>query len=403
MPEITTFNSSEDELPQNRLLSLDMFRGLVLALLLLEAANYGWQHHIGAAYPDSWLARFVEFHATHVPWVGFSLWDLIQPAFLFMVGVSMAFSFAKRARMGDRNGDLAVHALIRSLILIFLGIFLRSIHSESTNWTFEDVLTQIGLGYFFVYLMWQKWWRIQAVTALVVLFLYWLMFVIWPVPENVDWAIAAGDGWKTPLEGFAAHWNKNVNPAHHFDVWFLNGFPRSEPFVANEGGYQTLNFIPAFVTMLFGLMTGEYLREEQKGWAIPKFLCFLGVIGMLVGVLLALGPCPMVKRIWTPSWTIFSAGACLVGLASLYGMVELLNWRTIARPFRVLGMNSIVIYVMCWTVAPWLNQMLKIHFGENYGNWFGAPFQPLIENIIVLIVIWLIAWWMYRRRIFLRI
>ncbi len=406
MSEIKTFSNGDDVLGDDRLVSLDVFRGIVLFFLVLAAANGNWASHLAESNPDSWRAQYIGLQFTHLPWEGASFWDLIQPAFMFIVGVAVPFSYLKRTRRGERYSDLLTHALIRALILILLGVFLRSINSESTNWTFVDVLTQIGLGYFALFLMWRKWWRVQAATAFTVLFLYWLLFVIWQVPpETFDWSIAEGQGWTEPLTGFSAHWNKNTNPAHGFDVWFLNGLPRPEPFIANAGGYATLNFIPSFATMLIGLMIGEYVQNENRTWAVPKFLLFLGMMGLILGIALDMtGISPMVKRIWTPSFVLYSAGWCTITLAILYGWVELYGkFDGFLKPFVFLGVNSIAIYVMCWLVAPWLNSMLKIHLGENFAGFLGDGLKPLVENVITMILIWLIAWWMYRRRIFLRI
>ena len=175
--------------------------------------------------------------------------------------------------------------------------------------------------------------------------------------------------------------------------------------MAHEGDYQTLNFVPAFVTMLIGLMAGEFLQEENRGWAIRKLLMFVGVVGILLGVLLdATGICPIVKRIWTPSFVLYSGGWCLLALAILYAVTELYSgWEKVGKPFIILGMNSIAVYVMAWIVAPWLNTMLKIHLSENYTGFFGDALRPFMENVITTVIVGLIAWWMYSRRIFLRI
>ena len=396
----------ESGLPRDRLLSLDMYRGLVLALLLLEAANYGWQHAIAAAHPESWLAKSIEFHASHVPWVGCSLWDLIQPSFMFMVGVSMAYSHAKRVQIGESYGSMCGHALFRAIFLILLGVFLRSDGEAATYWTFEDVVTQIGLGYVFLFLLWGRGWTIQFAAVVVILSLHWLRFAVAPVPGlDFDWSIADGEGWTEPLTGFAAHWNKNANPGHSFDLWFLNGFPRAEPFVANVGGYVTLNFIPALATMIFGLMAGEFVRRHKKSWDVVRVLSSAGASLLLLGMALDVtDACPIVKRIWTPSFAIFSGGWCLLILAALYALVDLLDQKWMARPFAVLGMNSIAVYIMVWLIPDWVNASLKTHLGEAYGAVpFGEPYRMLIENLAVLLAIWGIAWWMYRRRIFLRI
>lgn len=394
---------------QDRLLSLDMYRGLVLALILLEAANYGWQHTIADAFPDSGLARFVGNQASHVIWTGCSLWDLIQPSFMFLVGVAMAFSCAKRSRLGQSYGAMLLHAAGRALILIFLGVFLRSNGESHTQWTFEDVITQIGLGYVFLFLLWDRGWKIQGLAAVVILVFYWMLFAMAPLPgPEFDWSIAAGDGWKEEvhkLSGYAAHWNKNANPAHAFDVWFLNGFPRPEPFVANEGGYVTLNFIPSLATMIFGLIAGEYIRRSGRNWDVVRVLAFAGVFGLITGVLLdASDICPLVKRIWTPAFTLYSTGWCLLILSGLFVVIDLAGARFLAKPFAILGMNSILVYVMIWLLAGWINQTLRTHLGQDYGAaWFGEPFRPLMENLATLAVVWGVAWLCYRKRIFLKI
>src|ERR1041385_1823212 len=109
-----------------------------------------------------------------------------------------------------------------------------------------------------------------------------------------------------------AHWNKNANLGNAFHQWFLNSFPRTSPFVANNGGYLTLSFIPTLGTMILGLVAGRWLREADP--AIPmRRLLTAGAIGIASGLLLHFtGICPVVKRIWTPSWTLFSGGLCFL-------------------------------------------------------------------------------------------
>ena len=385
---------------KQRLLSLDMYRGLVLALLLLEAANYGWQHAIAKAHPGSWLAQMIDYHASHVAWRGCSLWYMIQPSFMFMVGVSMAYSYAKRASLGQSRRMMLRHAIGRALILLLLGLVLRSSYTEHINWTFEDVIQQIALGYVALFLLWNRGWKVQAGAAAGILIGYWLLFALWPTVE--------GDGTEGAWTGWLAHWNKNANPAHYFDVWFLNLFPRHEAFVANRGGYVTLSFIPSLATMLFGLMAGEFLRRSGKKatWAVVKKLALWGGVGLALGLVLDLtNICPMVKRIWTPSFALWSGGWCLLILAGLYAMVDLRGYRWIAKPFAVLGMNSIAVYVMVWLVAAWVNDMLKVFFGVDYATSIGfAPeYAKLVENICSGLVVWAFAWWMYRQKIFVRV
>src|SRR5215213_1848676 len=202
-----------------RVLSIDVFRGFVMFLMLAEAMQL-WTLH--DAFPASRLWGWVAFNTTHVEWQGCSLHDLIQPAFSFLAGASLPFSIASRRNRGETFGRLFAHAVWRSLALIFLGIFLRSLNRPATYWTFEDTLTQIGLGYTFLFLLAFASQRIQIVTFTTILVAFWAAFVIYPLPgPDFDYAqVGVPAGWPHLYDGFRAHFNKNSNLAWAFDVWF---------------------------------------------------------------------------------------------------------------------------------------------------------------------------------------
>jgi predicted acyltransferase len=389
------------ERPQ-RLASLDAYRGLVMLLLVFLDGPNGWTSPIIAAHSERpWVVRLVE-QFEHVDWQGLVLWDMIQPSFMFMVGAAAAFSYASRARRGDSFGRMLAHAVYRALVLILLGVFLRSVGRQETNWTLEDVVTQIGLGYVFLFLLWNRDWKVQLAAIVLILVGYWLLFALWPLPPS-DYDYAAVNGYKY-YDGFLAHWNKNAHPAHYFDQWLLNLFPRSEPFVANGGGYYTLNFVPSLATMLMGLMAGEMLRAGQAARRNFAWLFGIGAICLLLGAGLNFaGMCPIVKRIWTPSFTLFSGGLCLITLSVFYAVIDWAGWRRWAFPAVVVGMNSIAAYAMIHLIAHWTLEALHRHFGTAMFEAFGPAYRPLVEDLTVGAIIWLICFWMYRRRIFLRI
>src|ERR1035437_175363 len=133
-----------------RLTSLDAYRGLVMFLMMAEVLSFS---RVAGARPDSGLWQFLAHHQSHVEWIGCSLHDLIQPSFSFLVGVALPFSLASRAARGQSRTRMTFHAAWRSLVLILLGVFLRSIGAHQTNWTFEDTLSQIGLGYVVLFLL----------------------------------------------------------------------------------------------------------------------------------------------------------------------------------------------------------------------------------------------------------
>lgn len=387
-----------------RLVSLDAYRGLTM--LAMASGGLGL-HRVAQKFPDSRFWQIIGYQFEHVDWVGCAVWDLIQPSFMFMVGVAMAFSCRTRQLHGQSYGAMLRHALVRSLVLILLGIFLRSdgIGRTETNFTFEDVLTQIGLGYFFLFLLWDRPRAVQWTAAFAILVGYWCYFYWYPLPpDGFDFkSVGVPADWPH-LEGMAAHWDKNTNAAAAFDQWFLNLFPRSKPFVFNGGGYLTLSFIPSLATMIFGLLAGEWLNgprtDKQKLWG----LVIAGIVGLAAGQLLQVtGICPIVKRIWTPSWALFSTGWTTLILAAFYGIVDLLQFRRWTFPFIVVGMNSITMYCMEELSHGWFHRTLRTHFGKHVYDWLGEPYEPLVARALVLLAMWLVCYWLYRQRIFIRI
>jgi len=386
-----------------RLTSIDAFRGLVMFLMLAEVMRL-WTVH--DAFPTSRLWAFVAFNTEHVPWQGCSLHDLIQPAFSFLVGAALPFSIASRRARGESFRRMLLHAVWRSVVLMLLGIFLRSLERPQTYWTFEDTLTQIGLGYTFLFLLAFASLRVQAMVFVVLLVGFWAAFVLYPLPPpTFDYTqVGVPADWPHLYSGFLAHFNKNSNLSWAFDVWFLNLFPRESPFRFNGGGWSTLSFIPTLGTMMLGLWAGEWLKspraDEQKFKGLLAASVVLAVSGLALD---ALGICPIVKRVWTPSYTLYSGGLVVAILAALYGVIEIKGWRRWAFPLLVIGANSVAVYVMSWTVEGFVRDALVRHLGRAPFAVLGAPFEPVLRGAAVLGVFWLVLLWMYRRRIFIRI
>ena len=216
-------------------------------------------------------------------------------------------------------------------------------------------------------------------------------------------AVGVLPDWPHHATGFAAHWNKNANLGAAFDQWFLNLFPRTAPFVANNGGYLTLSFIPTLGTMILGLVAGRWLREHAPRIPMKLFLV-AGAIGIASGLLLhAAGIVPVVKRIWTPGWTLFSGGLCFLFLAAFCWIVEVKGYRKWAFPLVVIGMNSIAAYVIAHLWESFIISSFRIHLGPSLFQLFGEGLQPFVRGLMVLAVYWLVLYWMYRKRLFLRI
>jgi predicted acyltransferase len=386
-----------------RLVSLDVFRGLTMLFMASEIMRIP---SVAKQFTDSRTAQWLAFGLDHVPWTGFVPWDLIQPAFMFMVGVALPFSVASRRARGDPFASQLGHAVRRALILVLLGIFLRSQGRPQTYFTFEDVLTQIGLGYVFLFLLAHARPRTQWIAAGAILVATWLAFVLYPVPKaGYDTALVGVPAdWPHHLRGFFAHWDKNTNLANRVDQWFLNLFPRESPFVYNRGGYTTLNFVPSLATMIFGLLAGELLRGPEGARTRLRRLAAWGVAGIALGALLHVaGICPLVKRIWTPSWAIFSAGWAALFLAFFFYVVDVRGWRRGMLPFLVVGMNSIAMYVIVHVAEGYTADALRTHLGKGTFQLFGAAYEPILVGGTSLLIFWLMLYWMYRRKIFVRI
>jgi predicted acyltransferase len=390
-------------LPIQRIASVDVYRGFVMLLMMAEILSF---RRVAAQLPESGFWQFLSFHQDHVAWTGCSLHDLIQPSFSFLVGVALPFSLASRQARGATFGPLFRHALVRALILIVLGIFLRSMHREQTYFTFEDTLTQIGLGYGFLFVLGFGSVRVQLGALLLILVGYWAAFALYPLPGAAfDYAVAGiTPDWGHHLGGFAAHWNKNTNLAWAFDQWFLNLFPREKPFLFNEGGYATLSFIPTLATMILGLLAGNILKSARPQASKVKSFVIAGLVLIILGLLCHYtGLNPIVKRIWTPAWVLFSGGCCFLLLAVFYGLVDGAGYRKWAFPLLVIGMNSIAAYVLADGFAGFISNSFYIHLGKDFDQVLGPAYASLIKGGLVLLVEWYILYWMYRRKLFLRI
>jgi len=376
-----------------------------MLLMMAEALHL---RAVAQALPEIALWAFLAWHQTHVEWVGCTLHDLIQPSFSFIVGVALPFSITARLGRGQSRSGMAVHAFWRALLLVFLGIFLRSIGRSQTNFTFEDTLTQIGLGYGFLFVLGFRPVRDQWIAFGLLLAGYFAAFAVYPLPAaDFDYTtVGVPPDWLTEhgLTGFAAHWNKNSNLAWAGDVWFLSLFPRENPFEYNSGGYATLSFIPTLATMILGLIAGETLHSGRTPAAKLRWLVATGIVALAAGWLLgATGICPVVKRIWTPGWTVFSGGWCLLLMAAFYLVVDVGRWRAWAFPLVVIGVNSIAAYCMDQLFGGFIRGALTTHLGSEPFRILGEAYEPLLFGGTTLFILWLLLLWMYRRKIFLRI
>ena len=437
-----------------RLVSLDAYRGFVMLAMasgglaiasVVHNSPEILDKYDGTQWESSWktLWQTLSYQLSHVEWTGAGFWDLIQPSFMFMVGVSMPFSVRKRKEKGDSTFKIWLHALFRAVLLVALGVFLSSQSGPQTNFTFANVLCQIGLGYLVVFFYVNRSFVTQMIGVVTILGGYWFFFYQYMPPEDELAAVKTylkevqhkDEAEWSQFSGIGSAWNKHTNAAAAVDRQLLNMFPRydnpkddpdqGDTFWVNNGGYQTLNFIPSIATMLFGLMAGQLLISNRGENMKVKWLLQAGLICFGVSMLLdtSIWPVninnwewhlvPIVKRIWSPGWAIFSAGWAFWFLAVFYWIIDVKGYKKWAFPFVVVGMNSIAMYCMAQLIRPWIQKSLKIHlttFDQATGWSVGSslfsadcPYAPIAVSATVLFVLWLICLWMYLQRIFIKI
>ena len=406
-------SSANNSATPPRIASVDAYRGFVMFLMMAEVLHLS---EAARKFPDSKIWQFLSFHTSHVEWLGCSLHDMIQPSFSFLVGVALPFSLAARLAKGQTMNWAVFHAAWRALLLTFLGVFLRSVGSSRTNFTFEDTLSQIGLGYLPLFLLGLCRPRWYWVALIVILAGYWGAFALYPAPgTDFDYkSVGVPADYEFLRSDFTAHWNKNSNLAWKFDTWFLNLFPRAKPWLYNGGGYATLSFIPTLGTMILGLIAGTWLRDPSSPLRKVGIILAAGIVSLGLGMAAeGVGICPSVKKIWTPAWTLYSGGWCFLMLATFYALLDATRMPYLAFPLGVIGMNSIAAY--CLAHAPFSSFIRDSFYTHIFNtdawkkvlgmlnefkemNW-----DRLLAGVAMLLTYWLILFWMYRRRIFLRI
>ena len=373
-----------------RLLSLDAYRGIIMAALISNGLVLG-------VFKDDpawgWLARQVD----HVKWEGCVFWDIIQPAFMFMVGVAMPFAFAKRRASGQSFRQQLGHAAKRALGLLLLGMALTSITSGKATLEFIRVLQQIAIGYFLAFFLLDRKVWVQGAAAAIILVGYTLAWMFYPGngPDG-PWAMV------------------NANLGSDFDRWLTgrnyNGF------------YVALNAIPATATILFGVMCGRLVGSGLPQRRVMLGLALAAAGGILAG--LAFAPAvPMIKRIWTASFALFAGGWTVLFLLLFYWLIEVKGWRRWSTALVVVGMNSIFAYSLSQLLRPWFDKSILVfskplltalfdwpNAARAVANAASAPWPAAVGNggvvlqaALVLAAQWCVLYWLYRRKIFFKL
>ena len=370
-----------------RLVSLDVFRGLTIAGMIL------------VNNPGTWSAVYGPL--THADWHGWTPTDLIFPFFLFAVGASIALALAPRLDRDESRGRLLLRIVTRSAILFALGLFLAGFPSfDFATIRIPGVLQRIAVCYLAAALLFLATWRRHqiAVTSAVLVSLllgYWALMMLVPVP-----GFGAGDLGKQG--NLAAYIDRAVLGPH---IW------RAAKVYDPEGILSTL---PAVATTLAGVLTGLWLRASRPLVTRAAGMAAAGVVAVVLG--LAWGRWfPINKALWTSSYVVFTGGAALLVLAACFWLVEIKQWRRGATPFVVFGTNAIAAFVLSTFVARLLIVLtvtgsagapVSLHrwiYMHVFASWAAPPNASLLFAVAYLLLWLALMGVLHRQRIFIRV
>ncbi len=367
-------NSAQTAFVQERLMSLDFFRGVTMFLLVGESTRL--YELLREPTLNGTFLSFIGWQLEHHPWNGLRFWDLIQPFFMFIVGVAMPFSIGKRWERGDSWGKTLRHALLRSGLLLLFGWGLYCIGPGRITFELWNVLAQLSFTYLVAFLMMRKPAKIQIGFSLLLIFITELLYRYWRVP-----------GFNQPFE-----------PDHGFGAWF-------DMLVMGKlsmGHWAAFNAVPTTAHTMWGVLAGQVLKSSREPMKRIRILAFAGLVAIVLGY--ALNPItPIIKRICTSSFVIVSGGWCLLTLALCYWLIDVKKWRKGVLFFNIVGMNSLFIYLFCNTGgAGWLNRIAKPFTMELFA-WAGHTGALIVTSFVVWGMLWYLCYWLYKNRIFIRI
>ena len=362
-----------------RLMSLDVLRGFDMFFIMGGEALF---FCLATLFPGTVLEWWGgQMH--HAAWDGFTFYDLVFPLFLFLAGVSFPFSLAKQRALGKSNLSISKKVVYRGLMLVFLGMVYNGLlRFDFAELRYASVLGRIGLAWMFASLIYLWFGRkVAAVFSVVLLLGYWALLALVPVP---------GADALSPLsmEGsLVAYVDRLLLPGSLHDGVH-------DP----EGLLSTL---PAVVTALLGVFTGEFVRAKVVVSGYKKVFCLFvaAFLLLLIGWLWG-GVFPINKNLWSSSFVCFAGGWSLALFALFYLVVDVLQWRRWAFFFRVIGLNSITIYL-----AQQFVDFHKLNSSVFGGVVNVAPvlLQGVAYWVCYIALCWGLLFFLYRKKIFLKV
>jgi predicted acyltransferase len=359
---------------QPRLLSLDFFRGFTMILLVAEFTHlFG---HLLATQFEGTIIHFIGMQLHHHPWNGLRFWDLIQPFFMFIVGVAMPLSFAKRTAKGDSYSSILKHIVVRSLMLLLLGWALYCIDRGEIVFFFQNVLAQLSVTILIAFLIMRKSTLTQILFSVALLAITELLYRTFPVP-----------GYDQPFV-----------PDKNFGAWF-------DMLISGElsgGHWVSFNAIPTAAHTIWGVLAGQFLMSKKSDKRKLITLAVAGMVGLAIGY--GLGPItPIIKRIATTSFVFASGGWALLGLAVSFWLIDMLKMKRGVLFFAVVGMNPLFIYIFAHVGGARLIDQIIRPFTATIFGFTGELAVNIITSSLVALSLWYICYWMYKRKLFIKI
>jgi predicted acyltransferase len=375
-------DEKKQSLAKGRIMSIDALRGFDMFWIIGGERIFSSLNDVF----DNSTTQLIKTQLTHVKWEGFRFEDLIMPLFLFIVGVVMPFAFNKRLELGHSKFRLYRHIVIRFVILFVLGMIAQGRLLEydlSQLRIFSNTLQAIAVGYLISAIIMLnlklKW---QIVTTGALLLLFWALMMLVPVPEH-------GAGVLTPEGNLAIYIDRLILGS------FIDGTDPPYTWI--------LSGMTFTCTVMFGVFAGHLLRSEKAGIQKVFLLAVMGVVSLVIGWIwndrLWIFSFPIIKHLWTSSFVIYSAGWCFLLLAFFYLIIDVLGLKRWAFGFKVIGMNAIAVY-MATRVFNFRN--IGDIFVGGLEKWCG-PWNGFIQALAGFVVVWLILFWMYRKKTFIKI
>ena len=358
----------------SRLLSLDFFRGFTMFLLIVEFSHL-YSYMVQPELEGTFL-YFLGTQLHHHDWHGFHFWDLIQPFFMFIVGVAMPLSYNKRIKRGESHQTIFRHIAQRSVLLLFLGWWLYCMRSGEISFFFQNVLAQLSVTIFLSFLIMRKKPLTQILMSLGLLALNELLY-------RGFW-----------VEGF----NQPFTPDKNFGAWF-------EMLVAGSldaEHWVSVNAIPTTAHTIWGVLAGKLLMSKRENKQKLLVLVIAGISGLAIGYGLD-QVTPIIKKIATTSFIFFSAGWTFLALAFSFWLIDMMKVQKGVLFFAIVGMNPLFIYIFAHIgggtlIIDIVTPLSKLLFG-----WTGELGVHFSNSILTSLGFWYICYWMYKRKIFIKI